>query len=224
MCNTMAPQNRENRSHLVIWLVKKLLSAYNGHSTTFVGKITPVVMTQQSALREQNAVIACGIPPAPTITLRPWRSQDAEHMAELVNNPAVYRTLAAGLPTPYRVEHALGFIAACNSMAHLKERAIVRGGEIVGTIGATLEGRRALIGYWLGEAYWRQGIMSAALPRFIAELPARVTQLRATCFDFNPASIALLQRCGFVQNKAATTPKTAWDGQEHPVLLFERDR
>ncbi len=81
---------------------------------------------------------------SPAITLRPWAAADAPRMAELVNNPAVYRTLAAGVPAPYRVEHALGFIAACNNMSYMEERAIVRGAEIVGTIGATLEGRRAL--------------------------------------------------------------------------------
>ncbi len=158
------------------------------------------------------------------ITLRPWQPADATRMAELVNTPAVYRTLAAGLPTPYRVEHALGFIATCSTMAHMEERAILLNGDIVGTIGATLEGQRALIGYWLGNDYWRQGIMSRALPLFIAELPPRITQLRAKCFDFNPASIALLRRCGFTQHAAATTMEPAKDGQQHPVLLFERAR
>ncbi len=157
------------------------------------------------------------------ISLRPWAPADAPRMAELVNNPAGYRTLAAGLPTPYRVEHALGFITACNNATHMQERAIVQGKEIVGTIGATLEGRRALIGYWLGEEYWQQGIMSQALPLFIDELPPHITTLRAKCFDFNPASAALLRRCGFVQNEATTT-EPAKDGQEHPVLHFERMR
>ncbi len=158
------------------------------------------------------------------ITLRLWRAEDAPRMAELVTHPAVSRTLAAGLPSPYRVEHALGFIAACNHLAYMEERAIVLGEEVVGTIGATLEGPRALIGYWLGEAYQRQGIMSAALPLFIAELPPRITQLRAKCFDFNPGSIALLRRCGFTQNERATTTEPANDGKEHPVLHFERTR
>ncbi len=169
------------------------------------------------------------MPNTPTITLRLWTPAAAPRLAVLVNNPAVYRTLSAGLPTPYRVEHALGFIAACNNASHMEERAIVLPGangreEIVGTIGATLEGRRALIGYYVGEAYWRQGIMTAALPLFIAQLPPRITQLRAKCFDFNPASAALLRRAGFVQNDAATTSELARDGQIHPVLHFERKR
>ncbi len=164
------------------------------------------------------------MPAAPPISLRRWRAEDAPRMAELLNSPAVCRTLAAGLPTPYRVEHALGFIAACNHAAHMEERAILLGEEIVGTVGATLEGRRALIGYWLGEAYWRRGIMSCALPLFIAELPPRITGLRARCFDFNPASAALLRRCGFTPSEAATTAELAKDGQEHPVLHFERAR
>ncbi len=164
------------------------------------------------------------LPTSPGLNLRLWRAEDATRMAELVNNPAVSRTLAAGLPSPYRVEHALGFIAACTNMAHMEERAILLGDEIVGTIGATLEGRRALIGYWLGETYWRQGIMSRALPIFIEELPPHITQLRAKCFDFNPASAALLRRCGFTQNAAASSMELAKDGQEHPVLHFERAR
>ncbi len=162
--------------------------------------------------------------PTPAITLCPWRAENAARMAQLVSHPAVHRTLPVSLPTPFRVEHALGFIAACNTAQQMQERAIVLGGEIIGTVGATLQGHGALLGYWLGQAYWRQGIMSNALPLFIRELPPRTTRLRAECFDFNTASIALLRRCGFCQNPAATTRQLARDEQLHPVLRFERAR
>ncbi len=163
------------------------------------------------------------MPQTASIALRRWTPDDAPRMVELLNNSAVYRYLSSGLPLPYRLEHALGFISACSNVSHMVERAIVCEAETVGTIGATLEGRRATIGYWLGEAYQRRGIMSAALPLFINELPGGVSQLVARVFDFNPASIALLQKAGFTMS-GTMEEEPAKDGLRHPVLTFRRTR
>ncbi len=162
--------------------------------------------------------------PSLDIALRPWRAADAPRMAALVGNPAVYRFLAAGMPTPYTEAHAAAFIEACASEPAHVERAVVVAGEVVGTVGAELKGNTALIGFWLGEALWRRGIMARALPLFISQLPPQVAQLRAKVFDFNPASQALLRRCGFREVASGDTFETAKDGALHRVLLFARTR
>ncbi len=165
--------------------------------------------------------------PSPDITLRPWRAADAPRMAALVGEKAVYRFLAAGLPTPYTEAHAAAFIEACAGEPAHVERAVVVAGEAVGTVGAELkggEGGTALIGFWLGEAYWRRGIMGRALPLFISQLPPQVAQLRARVFDFNPASQALLRRCGFREVAGCDILEPAKDGALHRVLLFARAR
>ncbi len=144
-------------------------------------------------------------------------------MAELLDNPAVYRFLALDLPTPYTVEHARSFIESCGNADDMMVYAIECGGEAVGTISARLRGRTARIGYWPGETYWRQGIMTQALPRLLDMLPDRITQVEATVFDANEASRALLRRCGFSQQPGESLSPSPSD-QPQPPLLYTRPR
>lgn len=77
-------------------------------------------------------------------------------------------------------------------------RTIVHGGRVAGQIGAWTDagsGER-MVGYWIGREYWGQGIASAALAQFIGEERAR--PLTARVVRHNPASIRVLQKCGFV--------------------------
>ncbi len=144
-------------------------------------------------------------------------------MVNLLNTPAVYRHLAAALPIPYTENHACNFIRLSQQEPGMMELAIVVAGEIAGAIGAQLQGNCATIGYWLGEAYWRQGIMTRALPHFLALLPDRITRVEACVFDFNTASQALLRRCGFTQHPNRQL-ELAQDGQKHPTHRFTRPR
>ncbi len=162
-------------------------------------------------------------PPA-AIHLRHWRAQDAARMAELLNTPALLRNLTANLPNPYTVEEARAFIQHCLCQGELgMERAIEVDGEAVGTIGARFKGATALIGYWLGEAYWGRGIMSRALPLFLDMLPPPITKLKAHTFEFNTASQALLRRCGFTQLPGHLWERS-YDQQMYAGLSFERER
>lgn len=63
----------------------------------------------------------------------------------------------------------------------------------------------ASVGYWIGEAFARQGYMTdamaAILPFVFVQL--RLHRLEAACLPHNTASIALLARCGFRQEGLA---------------------
>ena len=72
--------------------------------------------------------------------------------------------------------------------------AIDVGGEAVGSIGLVpgvdIERYSAEVGYWLGTAYWRQGIATAAVRRVVryAFEELRMTRVFATPMVWNPAS------------------------------------
>ncbi len=62
-------------------------------------------------------------------------------------------------------------------------------------------GKTALFGYWLAEPFWGRGIMTAAahacVDHVFADLP--VVRLEAPVFAWNPASMRVLEKCGFAR-------------------------
>ena len=51
------------------------------------------------------------------------------------------------------------------------------------------------VGYWIGKAYWNQGIATQALLEFLDQVPLR--PLRASVAKHNRGSIRVLEKCGF---------------------------
>ena len=77
----------------------------------------------------------------------------------------------------------------------LGKQTIVVGGRVAGNVVSfTLAGER-LVGYWLGREFWGQGIATRALAAYLALEPAR--PLHARVAKANPASMRVLEKCGF---------------------------
>ncbi len=57
------------------------------------------------------------------------------------------------------------------------------------------------IGYWLGERFARQGLMTDALTALIPYLfdEIKLHRVEAACIPTNERSMRLLERCGFVR-------------------------
>ena len=98
-------------------------------------------------------------------------------------------------------------------------------GAAVGGIGARAgEGifvRTAQFGYWLGEPHWGKGIMTAAgraLAR-TSEADARFARLEAPVFEWNPASMRVLEKLGFVR-VAVMRKSVTKDGQLIDSVLY----
>ena len=77
---------------------------------------------------------------------------------------------------------------------------IVGDGQVAGYVGSWLQAGDRLIGYWLGKAFWGQGVATRALALFVARLPA--LPLFAHVARTNPASIRVLEKCGFALDRA----------------------
>jgi RimJ/RimL family protein N-acetyltransferase len=72
---------------------------------------------------------------------------------------------------------------------------IVADGEVAGhMLSFGRDGKRE-VGYWLGRAYWGQGIATAALTELLREVTER--PLYAYVARSNGGSIRVLEKCGF---------------------------
>lgn len=162
-----------------------------------------------------------------TFFLRPLILEDAESLANHLNNKNVWDNLRDGLPFPYTVEDAIAFIELQNNDPSLTCYAIVVDGQVVGNIGFVrnhdVERFSAEVGYYIGEDYWGKGIMSAALVKAVDDYfsTTDVIRLYATPFGYNKASARVLEKAGFTF-KCAMTKAAYKNGQFTDELYFER--
>ena len=106
-------------------------------------------------------------------SLRPLTDNDADSLARQLNNKKVWDNLRDALPYPYTSQDAAWFINFQQNDPLLTCYGIVVDGEVVGNIGFTrsedIERFTAEVGYYIGEDYWGQGIMSAALSEAVED-------------------------------------------------------
>jgi RimJ/RimL family protein N-acetyltransferase len=67
--------------------------------------------------------------------------------------------------------------------------------------GVDVHARSAHIGYWLGEPYWGRGIMTDAVRRVTDHALGALgfVRLEAPVYEWNPASMRVLEKCGYVR-------------------------
>jgi [ribosomal protein S5]-alanine N-acetyltransferase len=137
--------------------------------------------------------------------VRPWRLDDAAALASVADDKAVWRNLTDAFPHPYTRQDADQWVDFATESDREIQLAVECEGVLVGGYGAapgTLNHQGTIqIGYWLGSAHWRQGIMSAVVPAMVVPTFRRfpsVTRLEARVMAWNPASSRVLERAGFV--------------------------
>jgi RimJ/RimL family protein N-acetyltransferase len=105
--------------------------------------------------------------------------------------------------TRFTLQAAADFIVRASAEAPVTRFAIDVGGAAVGAVGLKLgsdiERYSAEMGYWLGEAYWGQGIMSAAVRAVTEHALGELGMLRVFAVPYvrNPASARVLEHAGF---------------------------
>lgn len=75
------------------------------------------------------------------------------------------------------------------------KKTIVADGQVAGNIGSWLSEGKQEIGYWLDRALWGRGIATEAVSAFLRLEQTR--PLYAGVAKHKPASIRVLQKCGF---------------------------
>ena len=137
---------------------------------------------------------------APNIRLRNLTQTDSEDLARLANNKKVWDNLRDRMPFPYSIEHAENYIAMAMTETPACNFGIVYKDQLCGIIGINLQqdvySKSVEIGYWLGEAYWGNGIATEALRQMTAYVISnfKVVRIFTSVFANNAASMRVLEK------------------------------
>jgi [ribosomal protein S5]-alanine N-acetyltransferase len=135
--------------------------------------------------------------------LRSWQSGDEASLVEHANNYKVWRNLRDTFPHPYTWQDAQDWIQFATTFPNSLSLAIDIQGAACGGVGLLFQQdiyrRNAEIGYWLGEAYWNRGIVTAAVKMLSAYAFGHydICRLYAGIFQDNQASMRVVEKAGY---------------------------
>jgi RimJ/RimL family protein N-acetyltransferase len=164
----------------------------------------------------------------PSSIIRPWVLSDSESLVRHADKPQIAENMRDGFPYPYTLQDARQFITMATGDHQHIFLAIEIGGEAVGGIGLHIFDdvyrQTAEVGYWLSEQFWNKGIVSDAVRIFLptAFKERDIIRIQAGVFGTNPASMKVLENCGFVKeaiHKRAIT-KQGKILDEHLYVIF----
>jgi len=141
----------------------------------------------------------------PNCNLRPWKSEDKAALVRNGNSRSVWRNLTDLFPHPYTEADADYWLSFANQALPSIHYAIEFEGEAAGGIGVIAgegTGRHTgQFGYWLGERFWGKGIATASGRAMVAHAfsGSQFARLEAPVFEWNPASMRVLEKVGFVR-------------------------
>jgi ribosomal-protein-alanine N-acetyltransferase len=136
--------------------------------------------------------------------VRSFHPADAPSIARHADNRKIWINLRDSFPHPYSIEDAVAFIAFALAEKPETAFAIAVDGRAVGAIGfrvlPDVERVTAEVGYWLGEAFWRKGIVTEVLAKITpwAIEAYGLSRMFAVPFEWNTASMRVLEKAGYV--------------------------
>ena len=161
----------------------------------------------------------------PGCRIRSWRADDAASLARHADSRQIWLNVRDRFPHPYTLPAAQWWVTTTPAAEPETQFAIEVDGEAGGGVGLFLQEDvarfSAEIGYWLGEAYWGRGIMTAVVRRFTdyAFATFNLNRVYANVFAWNEASIRVLEKAGYAfegRQRAATVK----DGQVIDNLMY----
>jgi RimJ/RimL family protein N-acetyltransferase len=150
---------------------------------------------------DESLRIDCPVLVTERLVMRPLREDDLDDLVRLANNPRLASMLGR-MPYPYGERDARDFLAFANRRDRagcVYALALAETGTFIGM--AELVGVDAglVLGYWIGEPFWRKGYATEAAHALV-DLAFRATEvevLHASCRVINAASRAVIHKCGF---------------------------
>lgn len=137
--------------------------------------------------------------------IRDWTRADRGSLLENANNRNVWRNLGDRFPHPYTVADADRWFSFLDESAEPTHWAIEIDGRAVGGVGVDLGElefiKSGRFGYWLGEPFWNRGVMTQVV-RATSDYALQkygLVRLEAPVFEWNPASMRVLEKCGFLR-------------------------
>lgn len=151
---------------------------------------------------------------------------DIPTLVRLLNDPVIERNTLR-MPSPYRHRDAEEFLRFNREMSAAAGRRCIhairdRHGVLMGMVGVEpgCTPHTAEIGYWVGRPFWNRGVASAAVAAALKD--ARTHGVREVCacvYTFNPASMRVLERNGFVRASPTAVTKMK-KGKAIPAYLY----
>lgn len=137
--------------------------------------------------------------------LRPWRSGDEAALARQADDREIWRQMRDQFPHPYTAADARAWVAFNVALPRPEHWVIELDGALAGGIGllpgSDVHRLGAEIGYWLGRGHWGRGLATEVLRAFTPWALDRfgLVRLEAAVFETNPASMRVLEKCGYQQ-------------------------
>ena len=140
------------------------------------------------------------------LILRPWAEEDAEELYLHAKDPLVGPM--AGWPVHTSVENSRDII--CNVLSAEGTFAVVHKstGKAIGSVGVMLgsigtaekQPDEAEIGYWIGQAYWGQGLIPEAVRELLRYCFEDLNLSGIWCgyYEGNIKSKRVQEKCGFI--------------------------
>jgi ribosomal-protein-alanine N-acetyltransferase len=159
--------------------------------------------------------------------LRGWEETDRDSLVAQANNRNVWRNLRDRFPHPYTENDAEAWLALARAQPDWLNWAIVVDDAAVGCVGleplTDVHAGTTHIGYWLGEPYEGRGIMTAAVQAIAGHAfsPLGFKRIETPVFAWNPASMRVLEKCGFVR-EGVMAKSVLKDGELIDSVLYAR--
>jgi RimJ/RimL family protein N-acetyltransferase len=138
------------------------------------------------------------------VMLRPWAADDAAALVRLGNDREIWLNLRDRFPHPFTIPAADLWLAdRIAEPLPATSFAVLWRGELAG--GIRLNRREdvhricADLTFWVGRPFWGRGIATAAVRQAAAYAFDRLglERVQAFVFDWNPASVRVLENAGF---------------------------
>lgn len=135
--------------------------------------------------------------------LRPWKMDDLNNLIKYGNNPLIAKFMTDQFPNPLTPEKGKAFIEFTSGHSPRHILAIATEKEAIGSIGlhpqTDIMRKNAELGYWLGEPFWGQGIITKAIIRMVnyGFGNFEINRIYARPFSTNLASQKVLEKAGF---------------------------
>ena len=165
------------------------------------------------------------------ITLRGIADKDHEDLVRLANNKKIWQNLRDIFPHPYGVEDGHFFMKLVRQDKKNLRSVIDVNGSFAGMIGAfpqdDVNKHNAELGYWLGEPFWGQGIITEAIRLKCLQVfeATEVNRIFAAIFSYNIASMKVLEKNGFkkegVGRQAIFKDGSFHDEHRYSILRME---
>lgn len=143
------------------------------------------------------------------IIIRYFQENDIPHIANFANNKKISDNLRDAFPNPYSLDDAKSFFNRVKNQNPITFFAIEYNGNYVGNIGLSIGEdvykKSAEIGYFIAEPYWNKGIASKAIKLLVnyGFNTLNLLRIHACIFEYNTASMKVLEKCGFSQEGIA---------------------